>query len=148
MPTVEGSREYFGLPPKLISNGLPFVAGILTIAAYLGWLGWHDVDYYYDSSGRQGPYYPWQVGGLGVTLGVLALTGGFFRKHGSTATAITVVLVVVWSLDHSYQPEPADANLWPVGAMFLAVGSALGLSLAAYIGLVLRRLADRRDRRR
>ena len=131
---------------KLISNGLPFVVGTLTVAAYLGWLGWHDVDYYYDSSGRKGPYYPWQVVGLGVTLGLLALTGGLFRRVGPTTTAITVVLVVVWSLDHSYHPQPDDASLWPVGAMFLAVCSALGLSLTAYIGLVLRRLADRRDR--
>lgn len=139
-------------PPKparsILTVTTPFAAGLLTLAAYLSWLGWHDVDYYYDqASGRQqGPYHPWQVVGLGSTLALLALAGGFLRRPGSTAAVMTFGLVVVWSLDHSYTPTPG-ANLWPVGAIFLAVGSALGLSVAAYIGLGLRRVADRIHRR-
>lgn len=57
-----------GSPKPLWTAGLAVVAGVLTVAAYLAWLRWHDRDYYYDpaAGAAQGPYHPWQVVGLAV----------------------------------------------------------------------------------
>jgi len=112
-----------GSPKPLWTAGLAVVAGVLTVAAYLAWLRWHDRDYYYDPAvgAAQGPYHPWQVVGLAVTLALFAVAGGWLRRPGWTTLVMTVVLVMVWSLDASYEPRPRlDANLWPVGA-FLSV---------------------------
>ena len=134
-----------GSPKPLWTAGLAVVAGVLTVAAYLAWLRWHDRDYYYDPAvgAAQGPYHLWQVVGLAVTLALFAVAGGWLRRPGWTTLVMTVVLVVVWSLDASYEPRPRlDANLWPVGAFFLSIGSVVGLGLAAILGRALRELAD------
>ncbi len=128
----------------------PVGTGLVTIAAYLSWLRWHDQDYYYDAAvgANQGPYHPWQVVGLAVTLGLVALIGGWLKRPGTTTLVMTVVLVIVWSLDNSYEPGPGpNTNMWPVGAMFLAVGSVFGFGLMALLGMGLRRLTERFQRR-
>jgi hypothetical protein len=127
------------------------LVGVATVVAYLGWLRWHDRDYYYNPEvgAFQGPYHPWQVVGLAVTLGVVAGVGGCLRRPGSTTLVMTAVLVVTWSLDASWDPDPAGgANMWPVGAAFLCVGALLGLGLAAGLGRGTRAVADRIARRR
>lgn len=140
-----------GSPTPLWTVGLAMTAGVLTVAAYLAWLRWHDRDYYYDPivGAPQGPYHPWQVIGLAVTLAIAAMAGGWLRRPGWTTLVMTVVLVVIWSLDASYEPRPRrDANLWPVGALLLSVGSIVGLGLSAAIGRGLRALSDRLTHRR
>jgi hypothetical protein len=132
-------------PRLLRSLTLVVLAGVSTVAAYLGWLRWHDRDYYYDADvgAAQGPYHPYQVVGLALTLALVAAVGGWLRRPWLTILVMTVVLVVVWSLDASWDPGPdGGANLWPVGALFLGVGSVLGLGVAAAIGRGARALAD------
>lgn len=132
-------------PTPLRSVTFVALAGVSTVAAYLGWLRWHDRAYYYDADvgAAQGPYHPYQVVGLALTLAVVAAVGGWLRRPGWTTLVMTAVLVVVWSLDASWDPDPeGGANLWPVGALFLCVGSLLGLGVAAAIGRGLRALAD------
>ncbi len=138
-------------PTPFGTLGLTVAAGVCTLATYLAWLRWHDRDYYYDPAvgAAQGPYHPWQVVGLAVTLALFAVAGGWLRRPGWTTLVMTVVLVVVWSLDASYEPRPRlDANLWPVGAFFLSIGSVVGLGLAAALGRSVRALADRLTHRR
>jgi hypothetical protein len=145
--TKAGSRG----PTLLRRLTFALLAAVSTVAAYLGWLRWHDRDYYHDADvgAAQGPYHPYQVVGLALTLAVVAAVGGWLKRPGWIAMVMTVVLVVVWSIDASWDPDPeGGANLWPVGALFLGVGSVLGLGLAAAIGRGARALADLSSARR
>ncbi len=115
-------------------------AGVSTTLAYFAWLGWHEKQVYDARGIAHGPYETWQVLGLAVTLAALAFVGGWLRQAKPTAIAMTLVLVVVWSVDAATQASE-DASLWPVGAVLLAIGSAAGLSLATLLGTILRRLS-------
>ncbi len=124
-------------------------SGAFTVVAYLVWLAWdQERTQIPGTSDWEGPYQPWQVVGLAVSLaGLVSLltwrhTGWGAISAGTVVTALTFV----WSVDAAGQ-ETIGANLWPVGAMFIFVGSAAGLSLVVMLTKVMRHITQggRRD---
>jgi hypothetical protein len=106
------------------------VAVVLTVAAYLAWLGW---DQQRNSDGT-GPYEAWQVIGLALTLAAVAAAASW----GSADLAQSMVVVILMaaaltvpaSIDWATDNTP-DANLWMLGAGFLFGGTMLGLWVVA-----------------
>jgi hypothetical protein len=110
----------------------PVVSAVLTVASYLGWLGWDQQR----NPGGTGPYEAWQVVGLALTLAVVAAVSSW--RSADTAQAMVVVLLmaavltVAFSIDAATDITP-DANLWPVGALLLFGGATLGLWVVALL---------------
>jgi hypothetical protein len=117
---------------------VPVAASLLTALAYLGWLGWHADQHQVPGTNRiEGPYEPWQVVGLALTLAAIVAVATWLRHGLIPVVTVTAVLTVMWSFDAASQ-HTDDANIWPVGAFFVLVGSGLGLSLVSVIVTALR----------
>ena len=111
-----------------------------TLVAYLGWLAWDQRKTRIPGSSTfEGPYEPWQVIGLGVTLVVLAAAVTWVGRGWVAVAVIPVVLTVAWSVDAATESAP-DANLWPIGAAFLAVGSFIGILVVYALTELVRRV--------
>jgi hypothetical protein len=106
------------------------VAVVLTVAAYLVWLGW---DQQRNPDGT-GPYEAWQVIGLALTLAAVAAVASWRSADlGQSMVAVPLMaaaLTVPASIDWATDKTP-DANLWMIGATFLFVGTMLGLWVVA-----------------
>ena len=94
------------------SRTLVVVAALvaLTVASYLAWLGWDQkktrVPGTFD---LEGPYEPWQVIGLAVTLAVVAVVVTLRYTASLAIVVIPLALTVVWSVDAASGRLP-DAN--------------------------------------
>ncbi|GAA3236896.1 hypothetical protein [Actinocorallia longicatena] len=105
------------------------VAALFSAAGWAAWLGW---DQEYDvrpDGGTEGPYQPWQVVGLVLTLGVVVVLSSW-RLHGpgtvaGTATGLAVASFRDWSDD--------DSGLFIVGVMMITVGALAVSGLAALV---------------
>lgn len=111
---------------------------VITCGAYPLWLGWHATKHLVaGTSSYAGPYESWQVAGLAVTLGVVAAAGGWLRLIGATAVTAAVAVTAMFALDAAGKPSE-EANLWPIGAVLLLIGTTVGLlavaSLARLVG--------------
>ena len=73
--------------------------GAVTLADYLGWLGWDQHKDVHPDGRLSGPYQPWQVIGLVVVLIVLAAAAGWRRHTALVAVTTTVVMTLAWSVD-------------------------------------------------
>jgi hypothetical protein len=120
----------------------PAVSAALTVTAYLGWLGW-------DQQRRPdgtGPYEAWQVVGLALTLAtmtaVISWRSTDFTQPLAAVGVVTAVLTAAWSIDAATETTP-DANLWPVGAIFLLGGTTVGLLIVSLIAWPLSQWAHR-----
>lgn len=106
------------------------VAVVLTVAAYLVWLGW---DQQRNPDGT-GPYEAWQVVGLALTLAAVAAASSWRSTDLGHAMVVAVImaaaLTVPVSIDWATDKTP-DANLWMIGATLLFVGTNLGLLILA-----------------
>ena len=123
--------------------GVSAVTAGATLVAYLGWLGWDQRKTRIPgTSDLEGPYEAWQVIGLGVTLVGLAAAVTWIGRGWVSVVIIPVVLTVAWSVDAATDNAP-DANLWPIGAAFLAVGSFIGILVVCGLTQLVRRLARR-----
>lgn len=121
-----------------------FAAAILTVLGYLGWLGWDQHKYRVPGTTQiEGPYEPWQVVGLAVTLAAVAAVLAWRRMSVAATLTITVVLTLAWSVDAATETTQ-DANLWPLGAGFLAVGTLAGMVVVCALSEGLRTLINRR----
>lgn len=89
-----------------------------------------------------GPYEPWQVVGLVLSLAALAAVAGWLEVGKLAAAATTVAVTVTWSADAATQTAE-DASLWPIGAVLVFVGAAIGLSLVALIAHTVHRTVRR-----
>jgi hypothetical protein len=118
-------------------------AAAATVVLYVGLLGWHTQrDRAADGTCvSTGPYEPWQVVALAIGLGFVAAIATRRSNGWLVAGVCTVTLTVLWSVDAATVDDPCsdDASLWPVGAMFLALGTAFGLCLIALVGELVRR---------
>lgn len=111
-----------------------------TLVAYLGWLAWDQRKTRIPGSSTfEGPYEPWQVIGLGVTLVVLAAAVTWVGRGWVAVVLIPVVLTVAWSVDAATESTP-DGSLWPIGAAFLAVGSFIGILVVYALTELVRRV--------
>lgn len=97
---------------------------------YLVWLGWdREKDVAADGS-LSGPYEPWQVAGLVLCLGVLAVVAGR-RGHPKLGTLVIAgVTWLCWSIDAAISD---DSGLWVVGALMLLPAVFLGVGLVAFL---------------
>lgn len=123
-------------------------ASAYTIVAYLAWLAWdHERTRIPGSSDLEGPYEAWQV--LGLALSLAGLTGLLTWRRTSwgslCAVAVVVTLTVAWSIDAAGQAA-IGANLWPIGAAFLLVGSAVGLGVVVAVTIGVRLVIRRSTR--
>jgi hypothetical protein len=122
---------------KLLDGvGVGVLAVVGTVVAYLGFLGWDQKKDIGPDGGETGPYQPWQVIGLSIVLVALAIWAGRRDQPLVGAFVIPVALTIVWSLDASNDQD--SDGLWAVGAMFLYVGSTLGLGLVGWLASQLR----------
>lgn len=136
------------LSPRIVARpssvGTAALAALLTVLSYLGWLGWDQHKYRVPGTTRvEGPYEPWQVVGLAVTLAAVAAALAWRRMSVAATLTITVVLTLAWSVDAATETSQ-DANLWPVGAVFLAVGTMAGMVVVCALSEGLRTLISRR----
>jgi predicted anti-sigma-YlaC factor YlaD len=115
----------------------------VTGLGYLGWLGWDQhKERIPGTSSYHGPYQSWQVVGLAATLGLLAI-GAAWRGVGRVAIAtIPLVLTVAWSYNAA-TAQTSGANLWPVGAVVLALGSLLATVFTVALTAGVRRFVSR-----
>ena len=115
------------------------VLGALTWAA---WLGWDRTPSYDVVTGTvQTPYVTLQVLGCALTVGVV--TGFLAARSQPVAAALGVGLGfwVAWTL---WAASTDGSGLYAVGSMMLAIGLALGTTIAAYLGVVVQTAWDRR----
>jgi len=122
------------------------VAGYLaaaTVLAYLAWLAW---DQHYDEApdgGLSGPYQAWQVIGLVLTIGLLAVVAGW-RQHPILAViAIPIPLTVCFAVD--WATDTPNQGLWPIGVALIVTAAIWGVTLVSFVSAG---LATRRARRR
>lgn len=105
-----------------------------TVAAELAWLPATAHKTVGPDGELHGPWTESQVGGLVLTLLVIAVLGTLLMPtvRGAAgwllplyvAAALTAALTVTWSAVAAADPD--GDGLWPVGALLLLVGSALG----------------------
>src|SRR5262245_19211090 len=113
-------------------------SALLTALAYLGWLGWHAEKHLVPGTHRiEGPYESWQVIGLVLTLVGIVAVASWFSRGWSVVVMVTGVVTLMWAGDAATQSSD-DASLWPIGAVLIFVGAALGLSLVSAVVTALR----------
>lgn len=116
--------------PEAIRTKVAVVAVVLTVAAWLVWLGWDQPR----NPDETGPYEAWQVVGLALTLAVVAAASSWWSADLSQAMVVVVLmaaaLTVPASIDWATDKTP-DASFWMLGAGFLFAGTMLGLWLVA-----------------
>jgi hypothetical protein len=112
------------------------VTAVLTGASYLGWLGW---DQQRNPDGT-GPYEAWQVVGLALTLAtvtaIISWRSTDLTKPLVAVALIAAILTFAFSIDAATD-KTHDANLWPIGAIFVYGGSATGLLIVSLIAWAL-----------
>lgn len=82
-----------------------------------------------DASGHEsGPYGPLQVGLCVLGLAIVAVTALRWLPAPAVIVTMPVAFTAPWSALAANAPSQ-DANLWPVGAMFLFVGLLLGTAV-------------------
>lgn len=125
-------------------------ASIATYAALLGWDRSYDRDPI--TGDLSGPYGLWQVVGCAVVLAFIALSGGRslmalsgrrFCSVTVTVVAMTIGFTAAWSYGAATL-DTTGVNLWPIGAVMVAVG-VFGWS--ASFGVLGAYLPDRRVER-
>ncbi|MFY1692578.1 hypothetical protein [Plantactinospora sp. WMMB782] len=105
----------------------------LTALAWFAFLGWDQQKETDPVTGAQtGPYSAWQVVGLGLVLALLVFETGRRGRPWLAGVVVPAVLTVAFSVDAATDPD-AD-GLWVVGAVLVALGSALGAGLVAALG--------------
>ncbi|MFS1304327.1 hypothetical protein [Streptosporangium longisporum] len=106
---------------------------ILAVASavnYLAWLGWDRQRDVAPDGSVSGPYQAWQVAGLVIVLGILAVVAGR-RGHPVLGTAaVAVVTWLAWSVDAALSD---DSGLWVVGSLLLLPALLLGVGLVAFL---------------
>ena len=140
LQVMRGALGLFGTGSRLIKSGRrsAFLLGLVLGVAI--WLLSPVITRHREPWDAQGGYYP---GALVLTglLGGLAMP----QHWGSVAIGIFAGQAVV--LLGSVVAEPASGGLWPIGLLFLAAYSVLGL-VGAGVGMALIRFRGRRERSR
>ncbi|WP_207507914.1 hypothetical protein [Klenkia brasiliensis] len=83
-----------------------------------------------------GPYEAWQVLTVGVLLLGLGLAAAW-RGPGWLVLVVPVAFTVAWSVTAATAPD--GDGLWPVGALLVAAGTAVGGGLCWVLASALRR---------
>jgi hypothetical protein len=136
---VTTSAEQPGAGRRLLA---PVGLAAATLATWWLWLGTikrYEVDPV--TGATTGPYQPWQVVGCVLTLLVIAVVGGLLTRPWLVVIAMTVPFTVAWSVDAAAHD---DSGLWPVGAVLVLAGMAIGTALCGYGARLVRTTIGRR----
>lgn len=115
-----------------------------TVLDYLVWLAWDQVkDVNPATRVETGPYEAWQVVGVAAVLLALAFVAGWHRHPVLAIVVLPTVFTACWVLDSATEQTP-DANLWPIGAAFLATGCLVGTITCTTAGFAARVIRDQR----
>ncbi|CAM5245107.1 hypothetical protein GCM10010329_54120 [Streptomyces spiroverticillatus] len=113
---------------------------VAAVALWAAWLGWDQVRDVQPDGGTTGPYEPWQVIGLVLTLLLPVCWAAYKRLLVGpvlgVAAGLTVAAFYDWSDDAS--------GLFVIGVGMIAVGSLIG---TAVVVAVVNGLAENRRRR-
>ncbi|GAB3657699.1 hypothetical protein GCM10027589_17910 [Actinocorallia lasiicapitis] len=101
-----------------------------TAGAWALWLGWDQLRDTTPDGGSSGPYEPWQVVGLVLTLTAIVLTGIRRGVPWATVAAFTTALTVSAYVDWSDD----ETGLFMVGVTMIA---AVSLTISSFASLVL-----------
>ncbi|MEV0594633.1 hypothetical protein [Nonomuraea cavernae] len=105
------------------------ILAVASLANYLAWLGWDQERDVEPDGSLSGPYQPWQVAGLVIVLGILAVLAGR-RGHPVIGTlSIAGVTWLSWSIDAATSD---DSGLWVVGAVLLFPAVFVGVAVVAF----------------
>jgi hypothetical protein len=116
------------------SLGAATASALISGAAYAGFLAW-DTRYYYGSDGHlHGPYKSWQVIGLALVLGGLALVAGILRRATPVVAASAIVITAGFSISAATSAQ--GDGLWPVGSLLALIGTTCGMAVVAYLGAI------------
>jgi hypothetical protein len=106
-------------PPVIVA-----LTTVVAIVAWLSWLGFH-APYTTDpvTQVQTGPYEPWQVVGLGITMVVVVLLAARLRAGGEAVAGSVTGLALIASAD--WGTAPSSDGLWVIGVGMLVVGATL-----------------------
>jgi hypothetical protein len=106
---------------------------VVAVGGWLGFLGWHEQKHRVPGSmAVEGPYAPWQVVALALTLAMAVAVAAWLGVGTYAVLTASVATAAMFSADASTQAT-LGANLWPVGAVFLLIGALLGLGVVALL---------------
>jgi hypothetical protein len=112
----------------------------VTAAGYLGWLGWDQNKDVQPDGHVSGPYQPWQVIGLALMLGAIAVAAGLREHPVAAVLSITITMTVCFSITGATEAD--GDGLWPVGAVLVAIGTFFGIAFVAGLAYAFRVLAQ------
>jgi hypothetical protein len=106
------------------------LAPITTVSGYFLWLGWHRPKQLHPDGHLTGPYKAWQVLGFVLTLAIIAAAITWWSE---TVWIAPVMMTAVTTAYFSVEAATSDYNdgLWPIGAMLVMIGAALGITLVS-----------------
>lgn len=105
------------------------ISGTAGVLGYLALLGWDQERDIKPGGGTTGPYEAWQIIALGAVVGVVSIWAGLRERPMVGAASLTVALTTCFVLDHAF--EKATDGLWPIGAISLAAGAAVGTTFVS-----------------
>lgn len=109
------------------------IGAALTVASalnYLLWLGWDQEKVVEPDGSLSGPYESWQVVGLVIGLGVLAVLAGRLGLPKIGTLGVAGAMWLCWSVNAAMSDE---SGLWGVGALMLLPAVLLGVGLVAFL---------------
>jgi len=110
---------------------------IAVVGGYLLWLGWHEPKHLQPDGRQTGPYETWQVLGFTLTLAVIAVAITWWSKTAWIAPVMmTTATTAYFSADAATSID--NDGLWPIGAVLVLIGTAIGVSLVSLIALAMR----------
>ena len=126
----------------MVRSGLAVcLIAVITVVLYMVWLGWdQDNDPVPGVRSNGYPYETWQMIGLVLTLAALAAVVTYRRMGLIAAVVIPTVLTIVWSIDAATDVAP-DANMWGIGAVFIAVYAFTGIGIVCALTVAVRHIA-------
>ena len=133
----------YGAPMSHFSRTAPVLIAV-AVASALSWfalLGWETGYRELPDGSVEGPYSAVQVIACAVTVAAVVVAG-CLALRGSRGGAAAVVLsatgafAVMWALDAS---SDDTSGLWVVGLALLVFGTTAGLSVVAFLTLLVRR---------
>ncbi|WDN52680.1 hypothetical protein [Streptomyces clavuligerus] len=114
--------------PKLLSPSLvTLVLALATSALWAAWLGWDQQRDVHPDGSTTGPYQPWQVIGLVLTLLPLVYAG-VSRRH-LTATVLGIPFGLAAAAFHDWSDD--GSGLFAIGVLMVLVGSLVATGAAA-----------------
>lgn len=113
---------------------------IATIGSYFFWLGWHTPKHVQPNGRLTGPYEIQQVLGFILTLTTIAIVITWWSKTAwITSIMMTAATTAYFSVEGA--TDVNSDGLWPVGAMLVMIGTALGVSVVSVITTAMRKHA-------